>query len=59
MTDWTKLARARGLDIPDEAVDRAAPSLDALEKDFRALRANLPYTVEPAVILSEAAVLGE
>ena len=27
MTDWTALARARGLDIPDEAVESIAPSL--------------------------------
>jgi xanthine/uracil/vitamin C permease (AzgA family) len=59
MTDWTALARARGLDIPAEAVAGIEPSLHALEESFRGLLANLPFALEPAVILSEPAVFGE
>jgi hypothetical protein len=59
MTNWPALAAARGLDIPHEAVERIAPSLEALEQAFRPLLAKLPLTLEPAINLSEAAVLGE
>ena len=59
MTDWTALARARGLDIPPDATGRIAPSLAALEESFRPLIARLPLTIEPAIVLSEAAVAGE
>lgn len=59
MTDWKTVARARGLDIPDEALDGIAPALNALEAAFRPLVARLQGDVEPAVVLSEAAVEGE
>jgi len=59
MIDWKAAARARALDIPDEALDAIAPSLDALEAAFRPLVKLLPREVEPAVILSEAAVEGD
>ena len=59
MTDWTALARARGLDIPSEAVESIAPSLTALEDAFRPLLTKLPFTLEPALTLSEPAVFGE
>jgi len=59
MTDWTALARARGLDIPADAVERIAQSLEALEAAFRPLLQKLEFTGEPAVTLSEGAVLGQ
>ncbi len=59
MTDWKTVAQARGLDIPDEALDGIAPALNALEAAFRPLVARLPCDVEPALVLSEAAVEGE
>jgi hypothetical protein len=59
MTDWTALARARGLDIPAVAVERIAPSLEALEQAFRPLPGKLDFAAEPAVTLSEEAVLGQ
>ena len=59
MTDWHAIARARGLDIPAEAVERIAPSLNGLEAAFRPLLKNLTHSVEPAVILSEPAVEGK
>lgn len=58
MTDWMALARARGLDIPEEQVARLAPSLQALASDFAPLKAKIPYEVEPAITLSEQAVEG-
>ena len=59
MTDWTALARARGLDIPAEAVEQIAPSLEALEANFRPLLQKLEFTTEPAITLSEGSVLGK
>jgi hypothetical protein len=56
MIDWKTVARARGLNIPDETLDGIAPSLDALEAAFRPLVSRLRYDVEPATILAEAAV---
>lgn len=58
MTDFVALARARGFDIPEDQVARIAPSLSALERDFAPLKAGIPHCLEPAVILSEPAVLG-
>lgn len=59
MTQWTALAQARALDIPAAAVEAIAPSLTGLEEGFRPLVAKLAFTIEPAITLSEAAVLGE
>ena len=58
MTDWLALARARGLDIPEEQVARLAPALEALARDFGALKSRIPYEIEPAVTLSGQAVKG-
>ena len=58
MTDWMALARARGLDIPDEQIARLAPSLEALVRDFAPLKAKIPHELEPAITLSEKAVEG-
>ncbi len=59
MTDWNALAQARKLDIPPEAVAAIAPTLDALEEVFRPLLKELGGGYDSALILSEAAVLGE
>ncbi len=59
MTDWIALARARGLDIPEQAVERIAPSLASLEEGFRPLLAKLEFSGEPAITLSESAVLAK
>ena len=59
MSDWHTISRGWDLNIPKDAVDRAAPSLDALHASFRPLLAKLPHAVDPAVILSEPAVRGE
>ena len=57
--DWKAIAQARKLDIAEEAIARIAPALDALEAAFRPLLEQIPHTVEPAITLSESAVLGE
>ncbi len=59
MTNWTAVAQARGLDIPEADVERIRVSLEGLEQSFRPLLAKLPVTLEPAIVLSEAAVIGE
>jgi hypothetical protein len=59
MTNWTALAQARALDIPAADMENIRPSLEGLEQSFRPLLAKLPFTLEPAINLSEAAVLGE
>src|SRR6185437_5374629 len=58
MPDWQALAKARKLDIPQDAIDRISPALDALDAEFARLLPKLSDTVEPAVTLSEAAVFG-
>lgn len=58
-TDWQALARARSLNIPEEAITRIAPSLEALHLELRALLKHLPHSTEPAITLSEQSVLGE
>jgi hypothetical protein len=59
MTDWTALIKARGLDIPDEAAANLTAALTGLERDFRPLPARLPFTIEPAITVSEGAVTAE
>lgn len=49
MTDFRALARARGLAIPEEELDRIVRPLEALEAAFRPLTADLPATLEPAI----------
>ena len=48
MTDFRAIAHARGLDIPEAELDRIVPTLEALEKAFRPLVADLPPSLEPA-----------
>lgn len=46
--DWKSLAKARGLAIPDAALDLIAPRLDALEELFRPRTLDLTPADEPA-----------
>jgi hypothetical protein len=46
--DWKKIARASGLTIPDPGLEQIAPTLDALEAEFRPLVRGLPPAAEPA-----------
>jgi hypothetical protein len=59
MTDWNGVARARIPDLPLESAAAAATVLGSLESAFRPLLQQLPDDMEPALILSPAAVLGE
>ena len=49
-TDWKALAKARGLDIPEEDVEAIAPRLDALEQALRRPARELTPDQEPAPI---------
>ena len=42
MTDWKKVASALEPAIPAADTDRIAPTLEALEKSFRALQKTIP-----------------
>jgi hypothetical protein len=59
MTDWNAIATARNVDVPPDAISAVSAALDALDAAFRPLLKQLRDDVEPAVILSESAVLGE
>jgi hypothetical protein len=59
MTDWNSIARFRNPELASNAISDIAAGLDALEAAFRPLLKQLTTNVEPAVILSESAVLGE
>jgi hypothetical protein len=59
MTGWNALARIRNPDLPSDSISDIANVLDALEAAFRPLVKQLPYDIEPAVILSESALFGE
>ncbi|MBZ5626676.1 MAG: hypothetical protein LAQ69_49545 [Acidobacteriia bacterium] len=48
MKDWKAIARASGLDVSAEELDRIAGPLDALEEAFRPLVKDLTPDVEPA-----------
>ncbi|HVW07600.1 MAG TPA: hypothetical protein VHC90_03410 [Bryobacteraceae bacterium] len=52
MTDWKTLAAIHCPDIPCDAVERIAPSLDALEQAFRPLAAILTPADESALTFS-------
>jgi hypothetical protein len=48
MTDWKSVAKARRLNIPEDAIERIASPLDKLEEAFRPLVKTIPLDVEPA-----------
>ena len=48
--DWKKIVRASGMAIPDNALDRIAGPLDALEASFRPLVRALPPGTYPAPV---------
>jgi hypothetical protein len=59
MTDWKAVADARRLGIPDDFIERVTIALEYLEEDFTPLLRQLKFESEPAITLSEAAVLGK
>ncbi len=50
MNDWKTMARAIGIDAPEEQLDRTVGPLTGLETVFRQAVAALEPGVEPAVI---------
>jgi hypothetical protein len=49
VTDWRAIARARGMELPTEDLERVAGPLEALEEVFRPLADGLGPEAEPAV----------
>lgn len=49
--DWKTAAQALAPDIPADAIEKIAPSLDKLEAAFRPLPARIPLETEPAYVL--------
>jgi len=54
--NWTQIAEARNI-VPDDP-EKFNSVLSALESAFRPLVSTIPFTTEPAIILSESAVAG-
>ena len=52
MPDWKKAAQALAPEIPDAQLDAITPSLDALEKAFRALPLTLAAEDDPAPLFT-------
>lgn len=49
MADWKRLGIARELNVPDEQLERIAPILESLDKNFREIAAGLPDELGMAV----------
>lgn len=52
--DWKKIAKANGLSIPDEGLERISQPLEGLEASLRPLLRALPPETEPATIFRAA-----
>jgi hypothetical protein len=48
MRDWKALAKAQGIDIPAEELERAVAPLNEMEEIFRSLVRDLSPEIEPA-----------
>jgi hypothetical protein len=48
-TDWTAIAKARGLDLPAEQLARVVEPLRTLESVFRPLTLRIPSALQPAI----------
>jgi hypothetical protein len=49
MHNWELIARARGIDVSAEEMDRLTGVLDALEAAWAPLRELAPHETEPAI----------
>ena len=54
MTDWKKIAEARGWQIPEPEMARVTAPLDSLEEAFRPLVKRLTAEVAPATVFRAA-----
>ena len=52
--DWKKMAKANGLAIADDGLDRLAQTLDGLEQSFRPLVRALGPETDPAPVFRAA-----
>jgi hypothetical protein len=50
MHNWELIARARGIDVSAEEMDRLTGVLDALEAAWAPLREIAPHQTEPAIV---------
>jgi hypothetical protein len=50
VTDWKAIARARGMDIPANELERTLHPLDSLEETFRPMVRHLGPADEPATV---------
>ena len=50
MTDWKAIARARGIDIPANELERTLRPLESLEETFRPMVRHLGPADEPAIV---------
>ncbi len=48
MKDWKAIARAHGMKVSEEELERIVGTLNALEDAFRPLTKDLPANLEPA-----------
>jgi hypothetical protein len=53
------MAEARGLDLTPAELERILPILENIESVFGPLSASVSHEMEPAIVLSDAAVAGE
>ncbi len=56
--DWRRTAEASGLTLDAAELDRIVPVLQAIESAFHPFAQQIPHDVEPAIVLSDAAVAG-
>lgn len=49
MRDWKSIAKANGVSLSGQELDRAVAALAALEEVFRPLTKNLPPDLEPVL----------
>lgn len=55
MTDWKTLARAAGLDLPDDELTRTLAPLESLEQAFLPLAAQATSDLDLAVVFDPSA----
>ena len=54
MTDWRRIAQARGINLPESELARLAAVLDALESALASLLLEVPLETEPATVFRAA-----
>ena len=57
--DWRSIAKAQEFPLSPAEMEKLVPILDAVENAFRPLVATIAHSTEPAITLSEQAVVAE